>query len=175
MLGLTLTSKLDWGSYIVSIAKTVSRKVGDLIRSMKFLSPEIALYLYKSTIWRCMEYCCHVWAGAPSCYLELLDKLKKRICRTVGPSLTASLEPLAHRPNVANLIFSIGITLVDVHLNWLNWFHFLILEGDLLVILIDCMIFLSPFLDVTRISMSTVSFLAQLGILCAFRMLSFDL
>ena len=31
-----------------------------------------------------------------------------------------------------------------------------------LVIMIDCMIFLSPFLDVTRMSMSTVSFLAQL-------------
>ena len=56
----------------------------------------------------------------------------------------------------------------DVHLNWLNWFLFLILKGDLLVILIDCMIFLSPFLDVTRMSMSTVSFLVQLdsGILC---------
>ena len=50
-----------------------------------------------------MEYCCHVWAGAPSCYLELLDKLQKRICRTVGPSLTASLEPLAYRRNVASL------------------------------------------------------------------------
>ena len=35
------------------------------------------------------------------------------------------------------------------------------------------MIFLSPFLDVTRISMSIVSFLAQL--LSAYRMLSFDL
>ena len=45
----------------------------------------------------------HVWAGAPSCYLELLDKLQKRICRTVGPSLAASLEPLAHRRNVASL------------------------------------------------------------------------
>ena len=42
-----------------------------------------------------MEYCCHVWAGAPSCYLELLDKLQKRICRTVGHSLAASHEPLA--------------------------------------------------------------------------------
>ena len=40
---------------------------------------------------------------APSCYLELLDKLQKRICRTVGPSLAASLEPLAHRRNVASL------------------------------------------------------------------------
>ena len=68
---------------------------------MKFLSPVVPLYCYKSII--CMEYCCHVWAGAPSCYLELLDKLQKWICRTVGPSLAASLEPLAHRRNVASL------------------------------------------------------------------------
>ena len=95
MLGLNFCSKLDWDSYIVSIAKTASTKIGALIRSMKFLSPEVALYLYKSTIQPYMEYCCHVWAGAPSCYLELLDKLERRICRIVGPSLAASLEPLA--------------------------------------------------------------------------------
>ena len=103
MLGLTFSAKLEWGSYIVSIAKTASKKIGALICSMKVLSPEVALYLYKSTIRPCMEYCCHVWAGAPSCYLELLDKLQKRICRTVGPSLAASLELLAHRQNVASL------------------------------------------------------------------------
>ena len=103
MLGLTFSSKLDWGSYTVSIAKTASKKIGALIRSMNFPSPEVALYLYKSTIRPCMEYWCHVWAGAPSCYLELLDKLQKWICRTVGPSLAAFLEPLAHRRNVASL------------------------------------------------------------------------
>ena len=96
MLGLTFSSKLDWGSYIISIAKTASKKIGALIRSMKFLSPEVGLYLYKSTIRPCMEYCCHVWAGAPSCYLGLLDKLQKWICRIVGTSLADSLEPLAH-------------------------------------------------------------------------------
>ena len=96
MLGLTFSSKLDWSSYIVSIAETASKKVGALIHSMKFLSPEVALYLYKSTIHPCMGYCCNVWDGGPSCYLGLLDKLQKRICRTVGPSLAASLEPLAH-------------------------------------------------------------------------------
>ena len=103
LLGLTFSSKLDWGSYIVPIAKTASKKIGALIRSMKFLSPEVALYLYKSTIYGCMEYCCHVWARAPSCYLELLDRLQKRICRTVGPSLAASLEPLAYCRNVPSL------------------------------------------------------------------------
>ena len=41
MVGLTLSSKLDWGSYIISIAKNVSKKVEALkalIRSIKFIS-----------------------------------------------------------------------------------------------------------------------------------------
>ena len=70
---------------------------------MEFLSPDVALYLYKPIACLRIEYCCHVWAGTPSCYLELLDKLQKQICRTVGPSLAASLEPLAHCRNVACL------------------------------------------------------------------------
>ena len=69
ILGLTFSSKWDWGSYTISIAKTASKKIGALIHSMKFLSPEGALYIYISTICPCMEYCCHVWAGAPSCFL----------------------------------------------------------------------------------------------------------
>ena len=60
MLGLTFSSKLDWVSYIISVAETASKKVRVLIRSMKFLSPEVALYLYKSTICPCREYCCQV-------------------------------------------------------------------------------------------------------------------
>ena len=66
------------------------------------------------------------------------------------------------------------MTSVDVHLNWRNWFQFLIFDGGLLVILIYCMIFQSPFLDVIsrslsiRMSISGVSFLSNLdpGILC---------
>ena len=60
MLGLTLSSKLDWGAYIISIAKTSSKEIVALIRSMKFLSPEVALYVYKSTIRPYIKYCCHV-------------------------------------------------------------------------------------------------------------------
>ena len=64
MLGLIFFSELDWGSYIISIAKTAFKKIGALIRSMKFFSLEVTLYVYKSTIQRRMEYCCHVWADA---------------------------------------------------------------------------------------------------------------
>ena len=41
MLGLTFSSKLDWGCYLISVARTASKKIGALIHSVKFLSPEI--------------------------------------------------------------------------------------------------------------------------------------
>ena len=121
---------------------------------MKFLSTEVALYLHKSTR---QSWNINVMFG-----LESLDKLQKQICRNVGPSLNACFEALVHLRNVAS--FSIDITLLDLHPNWLSWFHFLNLEGGLLVILINCMNFLSPLLDATRM---TLEF--------AYRMLSFDL
>ena len=45
MQGFTFASKLDWGAYIICIAKTASKKIGAVIGSVKFLSPEVALYL----------------------------------------------------------------------------------------------------------------------------------
>ena len=69
---------------------------------MKFLSFEVALYLYKSTRRPCTEYCWYFWAGARSSHLELLDQLLKRICRTVGLLLGAFLVHLAHHRNVAS-------------------------------------------------------------------------
>ena len=92
MLQLTFSSELDWGSYITSIAKTASKNIGALICSMKFLSPEFAQYLYKSSIQPFMEYCCHVLAGAPSCYLELLDQIQR-------------YKPLAHGRNASSISF----------------------------------------------------------------------
>ena len=68
MLGFS-SSKWDWGSYITSIAKTASKKIGALIRFSKFFSPDVVLYLYKSTRRPCLEYCCCAWASAANCYL----------------------------------------------------------------------------------------------------------
>ena len=79
MMALSFSSKLDWDSYNISI-----------------VSHKFALYLYKSTTRSCMGYWCRVWIIALSCYSKMLDKLQKRLCRTVEPSLAASLELLAH-------------------------------------------------------------------------------
>ena len=145
MLKLTLSSKLDWSPYIISIAKTASKKIEALIHSMKFLSPEVALYLCKSIICPCMENCCHVWAAASSCYLDLLHKLQNQICRTVGPSVAASLEPLTHHRNVASLTLFYRYYSGRCSSELAQLVPLPFSQGGLLIILIDCMIFLSPF------------------------------
>ena len=144
------------------------KKIGALIRSMKFISPESALYLYNLpyaqvwnfvitsglvplvATWNCQTCYKSEYAGLLVLYLLLL----------LSPWLIVEIWSAS--------LFSIGITLVDVLQNWLNWFRFPYLEEGLLIILIDCMIFLLSFLDVNRMSISTVSFLSQLvsGILC---------
>ena len=45
MVGLTFSSKLSWGPYIISISKTASKILGAFIHSMNFLSPKVVLYL----------------------------------------------------------------------------------------------------------------------------------
>ena len=57
---------------------------------------------YKSTKCPFMEYCCHVWPGVPSCYLELLDKLQN------GYAGVSVFGPLAHCENVASLSLFYG-------------------------------------------------------------------
>ena len=158
-------SLLNWiGAVTLSLLlKLALKELEKLFLWSLFLSLEVALYLYKSVIQPCIEYRCHVWDGAPSYYLELLNKLQKQITQDRWSFICCFSWALGLSWKWSQLKSSTGILLVDVHLNFLNWFHFLFLEGGLLVILIDCMIFLSPFLDVSRMYMSTVSFLTQLG------------
>ena len=103
LLGLSFSSDLTWTDYIKYIAKSASIKVGSLYRASHYLTPECILHLYKSLIRPCMEYCCHIWAGAPSVVLSLLDKVQRRIVNIIGPTLAAKLQPLSHRRNVASL------------------------------------------------------------------------
>ena len=103
ILVLSFSSKLDWGSYIISIAKTAPRKTGALIRSLFFLSPEVAIYLCKSTVRPCMEYFCPVWGSAANCLLDMFDKLQKRTLGLLIPSLATSFATLANLRNVTCL------------------------------------------------------------------------
>ena len=114
-----------------------------------------------------LEQPCVKNAEAAIWYWELLDKLQKQICWTVGLSLIASLESLAHRRNADSLSLFYMYYFCRCSSKLAELVPLRYSLGGVLV-LIDCWIFLSPFLDVTRMSMSTFSFLTQLdpGILC---------
>ena len=138
-------SLLNWigALTLFLLIKLPPRKLESWFILWIFLLRLLCISIYKSTTRPCMEYCCHIWGGAPSCYLKLLDNLLKRICRTIGASFAASLEPLAHRRNIATIRLFYRYYFGRCSSELVNWFHFLILEGGLLVILTGCMIFVT--------------------------------
>ena len=117
---LSFALKLDLGSYVVSTAKTASKIIGALIRSMKFVSPEVVHYLYKSTIHPCMEYCCQVLPGALKGYFNILDRVQKQVWKVSRLTLSDLIESLVHRCDVTSLNYIIGIILENAALNLLS-------------------------------------------------------
>ena len=163
LLELLCSFKLDWGSYIISIAETASKKIGSLIRSMKFFSLRFLCISINLPYGQCLENCCYIWTSAPSCYLELLDGVQKQRCRTVESSLAASLELLAHCGNVSSLsiYYRYYFGRCSSEVVWLVRIPYS--QGRSTCYCYRLLDFRSPFLDPTRVSVSTVSFHVQLG------------
>ena len=95
MMGQPFSFKLDWGCYIFSIAETTSKKIGTLIRSLKFLSVKL-LFISVNLPYGLARILlsCQYW-----CSQLLLEyaRYAKQVYRAVGPIFDASLEPQAHR------------------------------------------------------------------------------
>ena len=94
-LGLSLSSNLTWKTQIHSLAKHASQKLGFLARARGYFSSSHLLSIYKSQIRPSLEYCSHVWGGAPKSTLCLLEKVQSKAIRLINsPKLTKSLQPL---------------------------------------------------------------------------------
>ena len=104
LLGLTISSNLSWTNHIKLLATRAARKIGFLFRARKYFSSSQLLLLYKAQISPTLEYCCHIWGGAPSTHLSLLDRIQRKAVRLISdPSLTSSMQPLSLRRDVASL------------------------------------------------------------------------
>ena len=50
-----------------------------------------------------MEYCSHIWGGAPRSHgLDLLDRVLKRVVRLISSGLSSDLQALSHRMLLAS-------------------------------------------------------------------------
>lgn len=104
LLGLQFSSSLSWTPHVVNLASRASKKISYLFRARRFFTPPQLLTLYKAQIRPTLEYCSHVWGGAPSSSLALLDRVQRKAVRLIAdPSLTSNLQPLAHRRAVSSL------------------------------------------------------------------------
>ena len=177
MLGLTFSSNLDSGSYIISTATTASKKIGALIHFMKFFLLRLLCISMN------LPYA-HAWNTVVTSGLVPLvatwncqTGYKKKIYRTVGPSLAASIETLADCQNVVCLSLfyrhyfgrcsSELAQLVPLPFSRGRSIRYSDRLHDFSV---------SPFLDVTGMAMSTfLSSHSQIVEFFAYRMLFFDL
>ncbi|CAH2236892.1 jg20301 [Pararge aegeria aegeria] len=74
-----------------------------LNRAKSYFASKHILQLYKAQVRPHMEYCSHLWAGAPLYQLIPFDRIQKRVVRlVVNPKLTSSLESLGHRRDVSS-------------------------------------------------------------------------
>ena len=115
---ITVTTELEERHW--RFIKSKFQKYWLLVPGKKNLTPDAILYIYKSTIRPCLEYCCHTWAGSPKCHISLLDKIQRRVFKLIGPELGSQLEPLSHRRNFACL----SLLYRYINLLWRSLFSF---------------------------------------------------
>lgn len=102
---MSLSSNLNFGQYIESLAKTAAKKLGVLSKVRRYFTPKQLLQLYQAQVRSCMEYCCHLWDGSAKYQLAALDSIEKRAKKLINdPDLVeAKLQSLEHRRKVACL------------------------------------------------------------------------
>ena len=101
---LSISSNLTWKTYINSITGHGSQKLGFFSRARGYFSLSQLLTTYKSQNRPSLEYCSHVWGGAPKSSLHLLDRVQSEaISLLYDPVLTSSLHSLSHFRFVADL------------------------------------------------------------------------
>jgi hypothetical protein len=105
LLGMDITSDLNFGRSIESKVKTAAKKLGVLCKVQQYFSSKQLLHLYQAQVRSCMEYCGHLWDGAAKYQLNALDSVDRRARRLIGDvALVGSkLQSLEHRRRVASL------------------------------------------------------------------------
>ena len=86
LLGVLLDNSLDWKEQVQAVSLKVSRGLGILKHSKKFLPFSALTSLYTSIVEPHFQYCCSVWGCAGTTEINRLQKLQNRAARIVTSS-----------------------------------------------------------------------------------------
>ncbi|CAK1582304.1 unnamed protein product [Parnassius mnemosyne] len=102
ILGVDISNSVQFCGHLEGKAKLASKKLGVLSRARQYFMLAHHLQLYKAQVRPYMEYCSHLWAGAPHCQLLPLDRIQRRAVRIVDDRvLSDRLHTLALRREYA--------------------------------------------------------------------------
>ena len=85
-LGVRIDSELSWKEHMTVALSKISRGVGMLKYSKKFLSLETVQKMYLGIVEPHIRYCCSVWGCAGDAILQKLQKIQNRAAGIVTDS-----------------------------------------------------------------------------------------
>ena len=122
-LGVMIDKNLNWSEHINNVRTKVSRGIGFLKYSRKFLPRNTLSKIYRGIVEPHFRYCCSVWGSCGVTRLLTLQKLQNRAARIVTRSnFDSSAKPLIHNlkwPNINDIIGSETATIMYKSLNGL--------------------------------------------------------
>ena len=122
-LGVIIDENLNWAEHIKSVRTKVSRGIGFLKYSRKFLPRDTLSKMYRGIVEPHFRYCCSVWGNCGVTRLQTLQKLQNRAARMVTRSnFDSSAKQLIHNlkwPTINNIIRSETATIMYKSLNGL--------------------------------------------------------
>ena len=122
-LGVIIDKNLNWAEHIKSVRTKVSRGIGFLKYSRKFLPRNTLSKMYRGIVEPHFRYCCSVWGNCGVTRLQTLQKLQNRAARIVTRSnFDSSAKPLIHNlkwPTISDIIRSETATIMYKSLNGL--------------------------------------------------------
>ena len=94
-LGVKVDQQLKWSSQLASLTSKISRGIGILRYSKRYVPASTVKQMYKSLVEPHFRYCCPVWGNVGETSLTKLQKLQNRAARIVtGSRYDQSALPL---------------------------------------------------------------------------------
>ena len=82
-LGLYIDNKLQWHNHINNLCKTITKKLGMMNRTSKFVNKSTLIQMYKSFIMPSLDYADTIWSGCSKFLQHKLQVLQNRAARII--------------------------------------------------------------------------------------------
>ena len=119
-LEVYIDNSLNWKKHISYIAGKISRGMGVILKSRKYLDEDSLVTLYHCFIYPFLIYCNHIWGNTYKTNLSTLQVLQNRILRIItGSKPRCHIDPFYKKLGILSMfemnIFITGMFMYKIH------------------------------------------------------------